>query len=132
MPSTDLVTVEFAEQINGSELDEERAAVLIAVASDMVREHCRASWDEDTVPVRVKVAVAYMVIDALAEVPTDTGQVKAEQIGDYRVEYARPAIAALTLEPHLSVLNDYRTTAYAVRTLPAFDGVDEDESEDES
>lgn len=126
MASTDLVTVEFVEIIRGEDVDHARCQSLIIYVSTMVREHCGTTWDEDTVPMLVAVTVANIIGDALANAPADEINVKAEQIGDYRVEYARAAVANLSLDPYLSVLDKYRPTGYSINAGVPFDGVDDD------
>ena len=126
--SSDLVTVGFVQTIRGEDVDEDRCADLITYVSTMVREHTGSSWDADTVPMIVAVTVANIVGDALANTPADEVAVKAEQIGDYRVEYARGAVTNLSLDPYLSVLDKYRPTGYSISAGVPFDGVEDDTS----
>ena len=126
--SADLVTVDFVETIRGETVDATRCADLITYVSDMVREYCGTTWDSDTVPMSIAVTVANIVGDALANAPADEINVKAEQIGDYRVEYARGAVANLSLDPYLSTLDKYRPTGYSISAGVPFDGVVDDDS----
>ena len=120
--SSDLVTVEFVEMIYGATVDAERAAVLVAVASNVVREYCGAAWDSTDVPANISLAVAQMVGDAFTSTPADAAQVKAEQIGDYRVEYTRANQLAISTKPYEDVLDKYRTRGYSITTSVPFDG----------
>ncbi len=126
--SPDLVTVAFVEMIYGADIDETRAAALITTASSIVREYCGASWDSSTVPTRVTLVVAQMVGNAFANTPADAAAVKAEQIGDYRVEYSRADSLAISTKPFEDVLDDYRTRAYSISTGVPEDGVVIDEA----
>lgn len=123
MASADLVTVAFVEVVYGADVDETRCATLITLASDIVREYCGTTWDDTTVPAQIKLAVAQMVGDAFSNTPADEASVKAEQIGDYRVEYARASMLSMSTGPYKDVLDKYRRSAYSINAGVPFDGV---------
>jgi hypothetical protein len=130
--SPDLITVDFVETIYGAEVEAGRAGDLITVASDVVREYCRTDWTDATAPAAIRLLVAQMVGDAFANVPADEAAVKAEQIGDYRVEYARASQVALSTKPYEDVLDRYRVRGYSISTPIAFDGVVDDEEDEDA
>ena len=124
MASSDLVTISFVEVIYGIDgMDEMRGTVLITLASDVVREYCGKAWDSSDVPAQIKLVVAQMVGDAYSTTPSDAAKIKAEQIGDYRVEYGKQAAAAMSTAPYADVLNKYATRAFSISTNVPFDGV---------
>lgn len=129
MASSDLVTLSFVEVVYGIDgMDEMRGTVLITLASDIVREYCGSTWDSSSVPAQIKLVVAQMVGDAYATTPADSAKVKAEQIGDYRVEYAKAAAAAMSTAPYADVLNKFSRRAYSITATVPFDGVPDDTS----
>lgn len=82
-----LVTASYVRQLTGADVsDAERVAFLMDVASGLVQEYAGRTWTVETAPTSVKAAVAYLVHDALM-VGDETPWTRAEQIGDYRVEY---------------------------------------------
>lgn len=124
MASSDLVTLSFVEVVYGIDgVDEMRGTVLITLASDVVREYCGTTWDSDTCPAQIKLVVAQMVGDAYAQTPSDAAKVKAEQIGDYRIEYAKAAAAAMSTANYADVLDKYTRRAYSITATVPFDGV---------
>ena len=124
MASADLVTLSFVEVVYGIDgMDEMRGTVLITLASDIVREYCDTTWDSDTCPAQIKLVVAQMVGDAYAQTPSDAAKVKAEQIGDYRIEYAKAAAAAMSTSNYADVLDKFTRRAYSITTSIPFDGV---------
>lgn len=61
---------------------------LAGIASDLVRDYChRPDWTEATAPQAAKVSTARLV-DSVLYGSDQTGATKAEQVGDYRHEYA--------------------------------------------
>lgn len=124
MASSDLVTLSFVEVVYGIDgIDEMRGTVLITLASDIVREYCGTTWDSANCPAQVRLVAAQMVGDAYAVTPSDAAKVKAEQIGDYRIEYAKAAAAAMSTAPYVDVLNKFTRRAYSISAGVPFDGV---------
>jgi hypothetical protein len=115
-----LIDVSYVETIYGVQLDDEvRCEALILIASDLVCEEVGTPYTALTAPSRAKQAVCDLVISALST--DDEGSVKAEQIGDYRVEYARSR-AAMDLGIVAHLLGPLRRGAYSVKTPLGVDG----------
>lgn len=126
-----LIDTTFLEVVYGETItDTSRAEVLIEIASGVVLEYCNATWTASTAPMSVQLVVAQMTCDALAAVPADTATVKAEQIGDYRVEFARTSTLAIDVDRYRSTLNRYRLVGYSVVTpVPVDNPTAEDDDE---
>ena len=125
---TALIDVAYVEYMWGqsvpSDDDQGRVEFLIEEASALVIEECApysSSWSETSCPTRVKQAVARMVISVMVQpTGTDVG-VKAEQIGDYRVEWARPG-QPMDVSLVEGLLRPYRSRAFSIQTPGAMDG----------
>ena len=115
-----LITVEYVETILGSDVDETRTEALIEIASDLVRDSVGFDYADDNSPARIKQAVCQLVISALIS-PGEEGSVKAEQIGDYRVEFARTR-DAMDLAIVEELIGPFRRRAYSVTTPVSSDG----------
>lgn len=123
-----LVTPEYVADTTGADVtsNPERVDFLIIEASSLVMEYLERSFTPENAPTAVRQAVAILVHGALE---SGSGQssgvdVKAEQIGDYRVEFAgagqfTPGLDIRRVE-HL--LKRYRATARAIRANVALDG----------
>jgi hypothetical protein len=120
-----LIDVAYVETISGSEVaegDEARCEALIEIASDLVREEVGTAYTPENAPAKAKQAVCQLVLSAL-NAPGDESVVKAEQIGDYRVEFSRPGgVMDISTVEHL--LEGLAIRSYSVRTPLALDGVD--------
>jgi hypothetical protein len=124
-----LVTPEYVEATTGADVsDTERVTFLIEEASALVMEWLGRTFDSTTAPTAVKQAVAILVAGALnGSSPSSPEEVKAEQIGDYRVEYAGAGryTSGLDIRRVEYLLEPYRAQARAVRADVALDGVAE-------
>lgn len=88
-----LVTPEYVAAVTGADIsDTQRVELLIGEASRLVEEYLGMRFTADDAPTAVRQAVAILVAGALSggggAPGGGDGDVKAEQIGDYRVEYA--------------------------------------------
>jgi hypothetical protein len=120
-----LIDVAYVETISGTTIadeDEARCEALIEIASDLVREEVGVAYTPENAPAKAKQAVCQLVLSAL-NAPGDDSMVKAEQIGDYRVEFTRPGgvMDVTTVAP---LLEGLAIRSYSVRTPAALDGVD--------
>lgn len=87
-PPVYLVTPQYVAASTGADVtDVERTQFLIGEASSLVMDYVGRTYTPETAPTAVKQAVSIMVASALEAGGTDGGDVKAEQIGDYRVEF---------------------------------------------
>jgi hypothetical protein len=125
-----LVSPEYVASSTGADItgDPARVEFLIGEAGSLICESLGRAYTPETVPVAVKQAIAILVNTALAADPGEggaTGGVKAEQIGDYRVEFATAGVytSGLDLRQVAYLLDPLRAGARAVRTDVALDGV---------
>ena len=125
---TALIDVTYVEQMWGQPVptsdDDGRAEFLIEEASALVIEECApysAGWTSTSVPTRVKQAVARLVISVMVQPAGNDVGVKAEQIGDYRVEWARPA-QPMDIALVEGLLRPYRSRSFSIQTPGAMDG----------
>jgi hypothetical protein len=84
-----IITPEYVAAVTGADVsDTPRVELLIGEATSLVEEWLDRTFDDD-MPAAVRQAIAILVAGALTDGnPGSEGDVKAEQIGDYRVEYA--------------------------------------------
>jgi hypothetical protein len=116
-----LIDVAYVEVIAGREFeDSDRVEALIDIASDLVREEVGVAYTAETAPSKAKQAVCQLVLSAL-NAPEGDGEVKAEQIGEYRVEFARRG-GVMDIASVAHLLEGLYVRSYSVRTPPAFDG----------
>ena len=131
---TALVDADYVAFSTGADVstDPDRVDFLIEVASGLVCERCSVAWTDATAPVSVKQAVARLVSQALAIGSDSTGStgamppgIKAEQIGDYRVEFASAAVA-MDMRSVDDLLRQWiRGSAYSIKTDLGFDGTED-------
>lgn len=116
-----LIDVTYVEVISGRSYDDtDRVEALIEIASDLVREEVGVAYTDEDAPSKAKQAVCALVLSAL-NAPEGAGEVKAEQIGEYRVEFARQGgVMDIASVSHL--LEGLYVRSYSVRTPAAFDG----------
>lgn len=116
-----LIDAAFVQQATGADIsDLERVDTLISITSDMVSEELVGNYsciDPDQAPMRLKIVVAEFVAQNLVTRPTDQ-VVKAETVGDYRVEYAQPFKSGLDLQTLHKMLAPFRRRYYTVQTMP--------------
>lgn len=120
-----LVTPEYVAATTGADIsDRERVEFLIGEASEMVMDYLGQEFTPENCPVAVKQAVSIMVDGALDESDGDA-DLKAEQVGDYRVEYAGSAnyASGLDLRRVEHLLGMVRGTGRSVITAIAMDGL---------
>lgn len=119
-----LVDTAYVQTVHGATItDTTRCTALIGITSDIVREYCGTDWSSTTAPAQIKLVTAQLVSDAISKAPADSAAVRAEQIGDYRVEYQRTSSINIDLDPYKPVLDQYRRTAYSISVNVPFDGV---------
>jgi hypothetical protein len=115
-----LVDTTFVKTVTGVDVsDTDRVESLIVIASTLIGEEFGACVDPDEASMRLRTVcanyVAYMMTSGAGGA---AGALRAEQIGDYRVEYQ----GNRTSESDLQVLRDmlsamYGGSAYSVGTL---------------
>lgn len=115
-----IVDAMFVKTITGVDIsDLNRVDELISVTSDLVAEELlgpTACIDPALAPMRLKVIVAEFVAYNLSTRPGDQ-VVKAEAVGDYRVEYQTSNTSGMDLERLKKMLKPLRTRAYTVHTM---------------
>lgn len=121
-----LINASYVTLVGGrtfTDVEETRVEGLITIASNLVRSAAKADYSSTTAPEFARLAVARLVLSAFDSGQDSDGNVRAEQIGDYRVEYQR---AASVQDMDLSIIDDLikriGRRAYSVRTPVAFDG----------
>lgn len=123
-----LVTPGYVAAVTGADIsDDARVALLIDEASALVMEHLSREYTAETAPVAVRQAVAILVAGALGG-DSESDGVKAEQIGDYRVEFAGGRFTSgLDIRRVEYLLAPLRLagSARSVRTDVALDGLDD-------
>lgn len=129
----DLVTAEYVGLLTGVDVntDADRTDFLITEASALVQERCGTTWTTATVPTVVKQAIAILVAQALlAAVGEGDGggvvppNLRAEQIGDYRVEFdPRAPLPGMDIAAVAHLLAPWMArSVYSVQTPVAQDG----------
>jgi hypothetical protein len=125
-----LVTPEYVASSTGADItgDPTRVEFLIGEAGSLICESLGRAYTPETVPVAVKQAIAILVSTALASDGGEggaTGAVKAEAIGDYRVEFATAGVytSGLDIRQVEYLLGPLRSGARAIRTDVALEGI---------
>lgn len=115
-----IIDAEFVKTITGADIsDLARVDDLISVTSDLVAEELlgpNLCVNPDLAPMRLKVIVAEFVAFNLVSRPNDQ-VVKAETVGDYRVEYQSSNTSGMDLERLRRMLKPLRVRSYTVRTI---------------
>lgn len=122
-----LVTAEYVAATTGADVsDTERVDFLIDEASTLVSEWLGRTFTPENAPAAVRQAVAILVDGALStgDVGGGSDEVKSEQIGDYRIEYAGAGrfSSGLDIRRVEYLLEPYRAQARSVRTDVPMDG----------
>lgn len=123
-----LVTPEYVAASTGADVsDEERTNFLIGEASSLVMDYLGKTYTPENAPTAVKQAVSIMVADVLEDDGEGGGggDVKAEQVGDYRVEFANAGkyTAGLDIRQVEYLLAMVDGGSRSVRTDVALDGL---------
>ena len=124
--TSSLITAEYVAASTGADVagDPKRVGFLILEASTMVMEYLGRPYTPENAPVAVKQAVAVMVSSVLADKDTTAPDIKAESIGDYRVEFqAGGFTSGLDIRQVAYLLAPLRSGARAVKTNVAQDGL---------
>lgn len=96
---------------------------LISIASNLVRSAAKADYSSTTAPEFARLAVARLVLSALDSGAEGERDLRAEQIGDYRVEFQRaPAVQDMDLSIIDDLIKRIGRRSYSVRVPIAFDG----------
>lgn len=115
-----LVDAVFVQTVTGVEItDLQRLDELISVTSDLVAEELigpNACIDPARVEMRLKMIVAQYVAYLLSNKSTDQS-VKAETVGDYRVEYQTNLQAGFDLFKLRQMLKPLRIRSYTTVTV---------------
>lgn len=115
-----LVDAVFVQTVTGVEIaDLQRVDELISVTSDLVAEELigpNACINPQTVQMRLKLIVAQYVAYLLTTKSTDQ-TLKAETVGDYRVEYQTNVNSGFDLVKLRQMLSPLRIRAYTVHTI---------------
>lgn len=115
-----LIDAVFVKTVTGADIsDLSRVDELISITSDLVAEELvgpTACIDPTKAQMRLKVIVAEFVAYNLATRPGDQ-VVKAEAVGDYRVEYQTSNTAGMDLERLKRMLKPLRNRAYTIHTI---------------
>lgn len=121
-----LVDIEWIANFTGLNFEdnEERAEFLAEIASDLVLSYCNATWTDLTAPVEARIAVATLTgMGWTADAEAQGSQLRAEQIGDYRVEFQNSPALAMDVERVAHLLRRYRrATGYSLKTSVPLDG----------
>jgi hypothetical protein len=115
-----IIDAQFVHTVTGCDISNlERVDDLISITSDLVAEELvgpQRCIIPDQAPMRLKVIVAEFVAFNLSINPNDQ-IVKAETVGDYRVEYQSSNTSGMDLQRLKAMLKPLRTRAYTVRTI---------------
>ena len=115
-----IVDAMFVKTVTGVDIsDLSRVDELISITSDLVAEELvgpMACIDPATAQMRLKVIVAEFVAYNLTIRPNDQ-VVKAEAVGDYRVEYQTSNGSGMDLTRLRQMLKPLRNRAYTVHTM---------------
>jgi hypothetical protein len=115
-----IVDAVFVKTVTGCDItDLSRVDELISITSDLVAEELLgpvACVNPALAPMRLKVIVAEFVAYNLSVRPNDQ-IVKAEAVGDYRVEYQTSNTSGMDLERLKRMLKPLRTRNYTVQTI---------------
>lgn len=124
---TALVTPEMVAAITGADVaaDPERTDLLIEVASDIAIEVSGRPWTPETVPATVQVGISRLVADALSPQIQASRWMKAESIGDYRIEMNNNAGSGINAERAAELFDRYRIKASVTRTPLSMQGAQE-------
>lgn len=121
-----LVTPEYVASSTGADIDTDptRVDFLIVEASTMVCEYLGREYTAADVPVAIKQAVSIMVATVLGDSDASSPDIKAESIGDYRVEFiAGQYTSGLDIRQVDYLLDPLKSKARSVRTNVPMDGV---------
>lgn len=123
-----LVNAAYLTLIDGRTFTEDELARvngLITIASNLVRSSAKIDYAATTAPEFARLAVARLVLSALDTGSTSESDanVRAEQIGDYRVEYQRsPAVQDMDMSIIEDLLRRIRRSSYSVTMTVPLDG----------
>lgn len=99
------------------------ANALIPIASNLVRSELKRDLSSTTAPEKARLAVARLVLSVLDG--GSDGDVRAEQIADYRIEYQRsPAVYVMDVAIVADLLRGIKAGSKSVRTNVPQDGED--------
>jgi hypothetical protein len=121
-----LVDIAYLEAVSGRAYADQaaRATTLVDIASRLVREAARRpELTGENAPEAARLAVARLVIAALDQ-DAEQDAVRAEQIGDYRVEFQRRSDLPGRLDLSLvdDLIDDLRPRARSVRAGTPIEG----------
>lgn len=115
-----IIDAEFVKTVTGADISNlQRVDELISITSDLVAEELvgpTACINPELAPMRLKVVVAEFVAYNLTIRPGDQ-VVKAEAMGDYRVEYQTTSTSGMDLDRLKRMLKPLRVRAYTVHTV---------------
>lgn len=115
-----IVDAAFVQKVTGADItDLYRVDELISITSDLVAEELLGPSrciSPDLAPMQLKVIVAEFVAYNLATRPNDQ-IVRAETVGDYRVEYQTSNTAGMDLQRLKQMLKPLRVRFYTVQTM---------------
>lgn len=115
-----IVDAVFVQKVTGVDIsDLQRVDELISITSDLCAEQLLGPdrcIDPDRAPMQLKVIVAEFVAYNLSTRPNDQ-VVKAETVGDYRVEYQASNTAGMDLRRLKEMLRPLRLRFYTVQTM---------------
>jgi hypothetical protein len=110
----------FVQKVTGADIsDLSRVDELISITSDLVAEEILGTtrcFSPDLAPMQLKVIVAEFVAYNLTTKPNDQ-IVRAETVGDYRVEYQSSNSAGMDLDRLKRMLKPLRVRNYTTRTV---------------
>ena len=122
--ATPIVDTEWVSTFTGISFEdnEERADFLVEVASDLVLSYCNQTWTPVTAPIEARIAVAVLVGMGWAS-DAEAAQLRSEQIGDYRVEFANSPALAMDIDRVAHLLKRYRrASSYSIITRSSLEG----------
>jgi hypothetical protein len=100
-----------------------RATNLIPIASNLVRQRIKRDVSSTTAPENAKLAVARLVLSVFDSGASGDGNLRAEQIGDYRVEFQRaPAVQIMDMDIVEDLLKSITRRSRSVRVNIPQDG----------
>lgn len=115
-----IVDAVFVQKVTGVDIsDLERVDELISITSDLCAEQLLGAdrcIDPARAPMQLKVIVAEFVAYNLSTRPNDQ-VVKAETVGDYRVEYQASNTGGMDLQRLKEMLRPLRLRFYTVQTM---------------